>query len=178
MWLLSFEWLLCLVLVFWCVGVRRRLLRLRTDCGSCLEGLDQAFRQALASLQAGDVVVPYLSACDALRGVAPWSGGRSQQARHMARLEVAWLALQQAWPGPVQNLTAEPALAGWHSSWQQQMHLLTLAVTSFNQAVIAYNRAIAQFPAMLIARLLGMAPGHCLQLVSPVLLMSSRRITS
>lgn len=184
MWFISFEWLLCLVLVFWCVGAYRRLVRLRTACCSRFSELDTAFRQVLGGLSPVDAqhraeaVSPAHQALHATAQLLDQAlaAVRRQplEADRLAALDAAWQALQVAWIAHVQVVAehAEPSAGRWladaHARWQQQLTLQAHAAASFNRAVAAYNHGIAQFPAVLMARLLGMAPGRCLSTVAPV----------
>jgi len=196
MWFISLEWLLCLVLVFWCVGAYRRLLRLRAACRSSFEGLDSYFRQTLALLQAfGADADPEQSedrpARQALLATAQWLEQtldalklQPLQRDGMAGLESAWQALQVAWQAHARVVLAQAsgpaavALPGWQARWQQLQAVQAHAAEPFNQAVAAYNRAIAQFPAVVMARVLGMAPGRCLQAAMLPLALPSRSTIS
>lgn len=176
MWSLSLEWLLLAVLVFWAVGAYTRLKRLRAACATAFQALDLHFQQILALLSEFESQPPaaegeMLHARHALQPTAALLqsallGARAKplQADGVAGLDAAWQALQVGWTA-YEAVVAQAAAAAaadstaqapaglgpWSQRWQQLHTLQAHAAQQFNQAVLAYNAAIAQFPACLLA---------------------------
>ena len=170
MWFLSLEWLALTVGVFWAVGAYTRLKRLRAACAQAFQSLDLHLQQLLAVLDEFDAQSPVdqgemLPARHALQPTAALlqaalQGARAQplQGDGVAGLDAAWQALQVAWSAyeavvahQRADAPARQTLAPWSQRWQQQHTLQVHAAEQFNQAVSAYNAAIAQFPARLLA---------------------------
>lgn len=114
--------LLLLVVLFWLVGARRRLRRLRRDCQRTFTPLAEQLAQAQAlaaqAQQHSSGIAPQARA--ALQALAPCASAlgqaSAQMQRHPLRPEVAteldhaWHALHLAWHGYLHHLThsAEP----------------------------------------------------------------------
>ena len=183
MWILSLEWLSLAITVFWVAGAWKRMQRLRTTCKSAFAALDAQFVLALewlrtcARAEAGEgAEASAQHARHALLPSADLLELALQQARQhplrpeaIAALDSAWQSLQVAWqayaqlcPEPQGGEGAEAPPAG-PQDWGQLMVVQRHCTAQFNAAVEDYNRAIGQFPAWVLARILGMKPGRSFQ---------------
>lgn len=194
MWMLSLEWLLVAVLVFWVVGAFKRLKRLRQESkqafaivdAQCLQTIDWLRHCArLQALQAKVAGAPmelapnaWLSSADALESAL--QAARLQPLKHttIAALESAWQAAQVAWLADVacsqrQAGIGDEQLQEWSLRWQQLTTLHNHSTDQFNAVANDYNRAIAQFPACAVARLSGLQPARTFQKDAASLMQSS-----
>ncbi|MBX9835092.1 MAG: LemA family protein [Burkholderiaceae bacterium] len=166
----SVLWLLLLTAVFWAVGAYYRLNRLRLAFLQAFAGLDAHLARALAWMEeyeaaqagAGAPVVP---ARDALRQAVAQCADALARARvqplhaaAVAALQQSLLVLDAAWMAQAQQLPALAVPEGampWAQRWEQyQMHNAQ-AQEQLRLAAAQYNAAIAQFPAQLLAAILG-----------------------
>ena len=171
----SVLWLLLLVVVFWAVGAYYRLSRLRLAFLQAFAALDAHLVRALAWLDEYEAAqaragAPAAPARDALQqAVAQCADAlaraRVQPLHAVSAASVAVAALQQslqvldaAWLTQAQQLPALAAPEGaapWAQRWEQyQMHNAQ-AQAQLRLAAAQYNAAIAQFPAQLLAAILG-----------------------
>ena len=153
-------WLLCAVLLCWCVGLYQRLLRLRLGVQQALTSLEQplaAFGNALsryvtASDTAAQAAVEWRPLLDATRALtvagqaarnAPFAALPLQQlGQALDRMNAAWAVLVDI-PAELLN------------DWQQAEFEMRAARAQFNQQIADYNAALQQFPARLAARPMG-----------------------
>lgn len=197
MWSLSLEWMLLALLVFWAVGAYNRLARLRSSCVQQFGTLDAHLGQWHAMLQAFEAQPrpegqsPALVHAQAalhqtaaqLQAALADARGRPLRETALASLEHACSALEVAWqamskvavdssPGngapQSEAPTPEPdPLQPWQQRWTEHQVRNRLGLQQFNAAAERYNAAIAQYPARLLAWLLGFRPVRSL-LIEPV----------
>lgn len=174
----------CLALcVFWCVGVYNRLMRIRARGLSALGSVEKHMRiytdlvrenlaQGVAAHAHRSTADPayddwasLLSALqvfeDALKNTQ--AGGLRNEA--LAHLGQSFDAVQSAW----RRLNeVPPDLAGplvpvtMRTQWDTVTQRVETARGGFNQILAQYNEAIAQFPARLVAGVMGFKPGGTL----------------
>jgi LemA protein len=176
MWMLSLEWLLLAVGVFWLIGARKRLKRLRqahklaftavdVQCVQAIELLRSSARvQSLKDKVAGGAIAhspqAVLLSADALEACVLQARNQPLRPHTTASLQTAWQAMQMAWHAYLQVLAADPAHAEqqqeWSTRWQSLLATHDHSTAQFNAAVHDYNRAIAQFPACALARISGL----------------------
>jgi LemA protein len=180
MWILSLEWLLLAVLVFWSIGALKRLKRLRVQGKKAFEPVDAHFTLVLALLrECGPEVTEDPSflrhARSALLPSADLLDAALQQARQhplrpevIASLDSTWQSLQVAWRAYAQLSESTQACApadaqAWTLRWQELDILCCHSMAQFNTAVLHYNQAIAQIPVCVVARIFGFKPGRIFQ---------------
>lgn len=176
MWMLSLEWLLLAVLVFWVMGAGKRLKRLRqanklawaavdAQCMHSLDWLRAGIRlQTLKDKVTGGAVAhapqAVLAQADALEAVVVHARTQALRPQTTVALQSAWHDVQAAWQAYTQELADDPAYAEqlqeWAARWQPLLALHDHSTAQFNAAVNDYNRAIAQFPACALARISGL----------------------
>lgn len=163
------------LLLFWLIGAYNRLVRLRVALGRAFAALDPLLTERLTwieSLQA-PVGAPDVASADA--GVAAvWTrlaAARDQFALALAslrrapadgaaaqRLVLAEAVLQPVWAellgGPEEGAAPADA-AELRAALDRLRHQERPLADAFNAAVQAYNHAIGQFPALLLARAVG-----------------------
>ncbi len=168
----SFFWILLAVVVFWAVGAYNRLVRLRSAAIQAFGGLDVHLVRMMAlpgecAAAAGPMAREGEPAWQSLQAAATQFGAslavaRAQplQADAAAALSTALQVLCVAWD---ERMAAADTL---HAPWAQQWNQLQLqrkqAQEQFNRAVVHYNEAVAQFPAQLLAGMVGFQPGRTL----------------
>ena len=168
--------LVCLaLLVFWGLGAYNRLVRLRAAIGQNLAVIDSYLTRyeelvELAVTAAASAPFGWQSSIAPELGAAHWT--RLQTAARKTAIAMAhWqdllfshtaaralreskLELSQAWQSinhpDVYYITVAPEL---QSRWTELDVLIQPDVDRYNHAVTHYNAAIAQFPALLLARL-------------------------
>lgn len=186
--MLSFPlWFLILLAVvfFWAVGAYNRLVRLRAAIHKAFAALDeQLFRQqvwiqgnlpahmrgaATAPLELQDATTAawarLQAASDQFTVVLAQARARPIDADQTAALVLAHEAMRTAWVGVLQEAIphdAVPSAERLQERWMRLLHQSLPLRTAFNDAAQAYNRAIAQFPASLLARLVGFRPAGSL----------------
>jgi LemA protein len=184
-------WSLGALLLFWVVGAYNRLMRLRADAKTAFAALDAELSRQV------DLVRDQLPPPEATQpasldgqGGSFWAGlhgaaaqfaaslaavrSRPLEPEGIAALSAAQDVLAMAWARAERDDAhdlAGPRLPDTVTSRRAQLALQTHAATQqFNQAVVRYNEAIAQFPAVLLAWLFGFKPGRGVTpLTAPVL---------
>lgn len=177
MFLSSVVWLLVLVLLFWGVGAYHRLARLRAAAVQAFAALEAHLLALLALLaeydaaqaRAGAPSVPARAALQAAAGqcASALAHARTQplQAQPAAALHDALQVLEAAWITLAQQLPALAVPAGalpWAQRWEQQQAHKAQAQAQLRLAATHYNAAIGQFPAQLLAWLLGFTSARTL----------------
>ncbi|MDO8280108.1 MAG: LemA family protein [Burkholderiaceae bacterium] len=177
-----FFWLAAGVLLFWSVGAYNRLIRLRSDVAASFTALDAALvsrvelvRSLLPVAQvekAGSVADARASEWAGLDGAAHQFGASLSAARSrpleagaIAALAAACDALTVAWQRVQLEAgdLAGPALPeSVCAEWEQLSQRVRSASEHFGLCVAAYNQAIAQFPALLLAWIFSFRPGRAL----------------
>lgn len=172
-------WTVAAVLLFWSVGAYNRLVRLRAETNAAFAALDAQWLRQLALVDAtlaqavrpsqltqpGDLMDDVTLLWTALRGAAAQLSAslvamrpRPLQAEAAAALGAAQDVLGSAWQRVQQDAND---LAGSSlpdtvaAQWLQLNHETRQAQAQFNEAVVRYNVAIAQFPAVLVAWVFG-----------------------
>lgn len=175
-------WIALAIVPFWSIGAYNRLVRLRSHAIAAFAAIDNQFRQYVTLVQinfpatgtfaAGENQTPDVDgvpvAWAGLGGAATQFEGSLKVARlrpldalAASALKTAYETLGVSWE---RLKNAPPDLAGppLPDSLQLQWEHITLhaddARQEFNQRVAAYNTAIAQFPARLLAWLFGFKP--------------------
>jgi LemA protein len=176
-------WILAAVALFWGVGAYNRLVRLRSDAKVAFNALDAELQKqvqlVLACIPPEEEQAPSQFA----GGSAFWGGlqgaaaqlsaslasakSRPLDPERIAALGAAQEVLSTAWERAERDDAhdlAGPRLPENSSSERMQLVRMTQAATEhFNHAVIQYNGAIAQFPAVLLAWLFGFQPARGLR---------------
>ena len=179
-------WIVAGLAVFWSVGAHNRLVRLRSQAIAAFAVVDDHFTKYVALVRSN----AYLMNDSGLAELIPrpadglahvWSGldgaltqfevalkmtsQRPLDAGAMGALQTAYSTLRTSW----ERLQNEPPdLAGHRlpevlqQEWSRISLLVASVSTDFNRLVRAYNEAITQFPASLLARLFGFKPARAL----------------
>jgi len=173
--------MLCLaLLVFWALGAYNRLVRLRASIGQMVAAIDVHLTRyeelvELAVTAAASAPFGWQSSIAPELGAVHWT--RLQTAARKTAIAMAhWqdllfshsaaralreskLELSQAWQAlnhpDVYYITVAPEL---NAKWAELDVLIQPDVERYNQAASAYNAAIGQFPALLLARLFSFHP--------------------
>lgn len=176
MWMLSLEWLLLAVGVFWVMGASKRLKRLRlahkhawvevdARCVQAIELLRSSARmQSLKDKVAGGAVAhspqAVLLSADALEAAVLEARMQPLRPQTTASMQAAWHAMYMAWQAYLDELLTDSVHAEqaqeWTTRWQTLLARHDHSTAQFNAAVHDYNRAIAQFPACVLARISGL----------------------
>jgi LemA protein len=171
-------WLVLALLVFWCVGLYNRVMRIRArglDAFGSIEKYLRTFGMLVQTHIAGgvDLHSPAVSGSTAnipdawarlvnnvLALEAAYKVARSMPLTQepLSRLAAAIAAVQTEW----QVLRDEPAdLAGspvpdaMRQQWEEASVKLQSARDAFNQIMARYNEALHQFPARLVVAIMG-----------------------
>lgn len=147
------------VWVFWSVGAYNRLVGLRNELQRCFAPVDEQLRarQALLqrwceSLDGADeaAVQSFRAACQQIDGACAHARAHPTRAGALTSLRLADEILMQARAklpaGADESLAA--ALAEADTT-------LAFARRQFNEAALAYNRAVSQFPTWVLSGLFG-----------------------
>jgi LemA protein len=173
-------WIVAAVALFWTVGAYNRLMRLRAEAKTAFASLDAELTKQI-ELVRNDLPPPEQTQPASLDGEGSfWAGLHGSAAQFaaslaaarprplepagIAALSAAYDVLVMAWEraerddahdlaGP--RLPDTVTLRRAHLAMQSQV-----ATEQFNQAVLRYNQAIGQFPAVLLAWLFGFKPGR------------------
>lgn len=179
------------ILFFWAVGAYNRLVRLRAAVNRAFAALDeQLMRQVVwvqgclpAALRDTMMTAPAALPDDAsaawlrLNAAGDQFASALAQARSaassakpaMASLVMAHEALRSAWIGVIADAIAPDAVPSAERLQERWMRLLHQAMplrTVYNDAANAYNQAIGQFPAVVVAKLFGFRPAGTLTRLS------------
>ena len=174
------------ITLFWSVGAYNRLVRLRAKTKARFVLLDGHLSQMItivvdhlkihssppfAQEDTGSVGPNAATAMAGMQGAstqfdASLKVGRSQplDPGAMAALQTALVTLQMSWERMHEERLhfheLPPALTD--QAWAGNMQLITHASSEFNRAVLAYNAAVRQFPAVVLAYLCGFRPAGCI----------------
>jgi len=175
-------WIVAALLLFWAIGAYNRLTRLRARVRQAFAALDEQLLRQIVWVQSclpesmrGVQTSPIelqdevTAAWVRLLGASDQFAAALARARAeavvsvsaMAGLVLAHEALRTAWAGALAQAVpadAVPSAERLQSRWLRLLHQSLPLRTAFNEAVQAHNRAIAQFPAALVARLSGFRP--------------------
>ena len=178
-------WLIVAVAVFWAVGAYRRLTGLRAQVNRQFAVLEELLLRYQALVQEATTA--------AVTSPGSWQSSVAPEmaASHWTRLQVAAnlsaMAIAHMQEHPLES-SSVVALAATHrdlqAAWESLIHPAVYYVSvpesltqrwselgialqpdlqRFNQTVLAYNEAIALFPASLMARGLKYKPGRILE---------------
>lgn len=173
--------LLLALLLFWALGAHNRLVRLRARVTRAFAALDEQLVRQLVLTQGSlpdamrdgqadaDAVVDAVDAASAAwqrlqaageQFAVTLAAARANplHAPAIAALVLAHEALRTAWNGALADAVPADAVPSAERLQQRWMRVLLQALplrTAFNEAVQAYNHAIRQFPASLLAWVLG-----------------------
>lgn len=176
-------WIVAAVALFWAVGGYNRLVRLRSDANAAFAGLEAELAQQVKLVHACVPPEEDQAQSQFAGGSAFWGGlqgaaaqlqaslaaakARPLDPERIAALGAAQEVLAMAWDRAERDDAhdlAGPRLPENFSSERQQLERMALAATErFNQAIVRYNEAIAQFPAALLAWLFGFHPARGLR---------------
>jgi LemA protein len=169
-------WIACAVLLFWGVGAYNRLVRLRGEANAAFAELDGHLQRQIELVDAvvGEEPESIFEGAQSsfwggLQGAAAQLRASLAAARHrpldperIAALGSAQSVLVVAWDRAERDDAHDLAGARLPDSLTGQRARLTsdciAAAERFGRAVAQYNEAIAQFPALLLARLFGFKP--------------------
>jgi LemA protein len=176
-------WLLVAALLFWAVGAHNRLMRLRSQGIVAFTAFEALLNQYLLlvreNLPSTDVGLGVRASLDNDPGVAAWAALVAAADQFRASLKVArtqplngpttsalstaietlrlsWLRLRNLPPDLAGSALPETLL----TQWAQLSLQAEVARNNFNKAVLNYNDAIGQFPAILLAGVLGFRPAQ------------------
>lgn len=176
-------WVLAAVTLFWAVGAYNRLVRLRSDANAAFAALESELQKQVQLVHACVPPEEEQAPSQFTGGSAFWGGLQGAGAQLAASLasarakpldperiaalgaaqEVLGMAWDRAERDDAHDL-AGPRLPEDFSGERQQLLRMTQAATEhFNQAVLRYNEAIGQFPALLLAWLFGFQPARGLR---------------
>ena len=177
-------WIACALLIFWAVGAYNRLVRLRGEVNAAFAGMEaelakhvQLVEQCLpegetqpASLfdgQESSFWSGLQGAAHQLQASLALARQKPLAADGIAALGAAQDVLGMAWERAERNDAhdlAGPRLPPTLTTTRAQLVAQAgAAAAQFNQAVERYNRAVRQFPAVLLAWLFGFKPGRGLR---------------
>ncbi len=170
------------VLFFWTVGAYNRLVRLRTLVVKNFAALDEQLVRQLVWVQGclpeplrdgvqtapGELRDDVTAAWVRLQAASDQFAVALAQARAqpidvatMAGLVLAHEALRTAWSSVLaQGIApdAVPSADRLQARWMRLLHQALPLRAAFNDAALAYNQGIAQFPAVVVARAFGFRP--------------------
>jgi LemA protein len=176
-------WVASAVTVFWALGAYNRLVRLRSDASGAFAALESELQKQVKLVY--DCVPPEdeWAPSQFTGGSAFWGGlqgaasqlaaslasarARPLDPERIAALGAAQEVLSMAWDRAERDDAhdlAGPRLPEDFSGERAQLVRMTQAATEkFNHAVVQYNDAIAQFPAVMLAWLFGFQPARGLR---------------
>ncbi len=177
------SWIVAAVLVFWAVGAYNRLMRLRAAANAAFAALDEEFTRQLELVNACLLPEDSHPASQFDGGSAFWGGLQGAAAQfaaslaaarirpldpeRMAALGAAQEILAMAWERAERDDAhdlAGPRLPHNVSAEREQLaRQAHVATRHFNDAVLRYNEAIEEFPALVLAWLFGFKPGRGLR---------------
>jgi len=175
------------VLLAWSLGAYNRLVRLRARVIRAFAPVDHRLGQAMVLLPQGPTASDQPSDADepegdtGAHGFVNWAGlsAAATQLEHslriarrqpldasaMAALRTAYATVHAVWQRQHGDASDTwPAIAPVldQRAWEDNTQVAREAMETLNHSVTAYNSAIAQFPALLLAYLFGFGPAACL----------------
>ena len=167
------QFALVALLVFWAVGAHNRLVRLKNAVGQAYAAIDAHLRERqvlLSRLLDGeprpepDLHAQFALACRAVQAAMDQARQRPSGGAEAAALQAAERQLDER----LAQLWQSPALreaAGFEGGLRELVIELArlddrtdIVAQPYNQAVQAFNEAVQEFPAWLVARLAGLKP--------------------
>lgn len=177
MWSSPLFWILVAVMVFWALGAYNRLVRLRAAVQAADNQWQEVLRRWVQTSQAWRAAAP-MQAADLADGAAL---AATERLEHASQVLEAALVAAQARGG--ERLPSHPewdacrallaagtdmlANAGgtegaemvpWRAQAAELQSVTTIAARNAEDAMQAYQAAIGQFPASVLARVCGFAP--------------------
>jgi LemA protein len=176
-------WIAAAIAVFWMVGAYNRLVRLRSNANAAFAALESVLSRQVQLVHACVPPDEEQPTSQFSGGSAFWGGlqgaaaqlsaslasarARPLDPERIAALGAAQEVLDMAWDRAERDDAhdlAGPRLPGNFSGEREQLVRMTQVATgNFNDAVLGYNEAIAQFPAVLLAWLFGFQPAQGLR---------------
>ena len=169
--------------VFWSVGLYNRLMRIRGRSLSAFGSVERHMRvyadlvrenvahgtavhlHTFTAEKFSDDWACLLCALQVFEDALKETGASALRREALARLGLAYDAVQAAWS---RLNEAPPDLAGplvpatMRTQWDAATQRVETARGGFNQILTQYNEALAQFPARLVAGVMGFKPGSML----------------
>lgn len=176
-------WIISAVTLFWAVGAYNRLVRLRSEAKAAFTTLETELHKQVQLVMACIPPEDEQAQSQFMGGSAFWGGLQGAAAQlaaslaaarskpldpeRIAALGAAQEVLSSAWDRAERDDAhdlAGPRLPDNFSDERQQLVRMTQAATEhFNQAVVNYNHAITQFPAVMLAWIFGFQPARGLR---------------
>ena len=176
-------WVIAAVTLFWMVGAYNRLVRLRSDANGAFASLESELLKQVQLVH--DCVPPEdeWAPSQFTGGSAFWGGLQGAAAQLAASLasakarpldperiaalgsaqEVLGMAWDRAERDDAHDLAGARLPENFSGERAQLVRMAQAATENFNQAVVRYNEAIAQFPAVMLAWLFGFHPARGLR---------------
>lgn len=153
-------WLLAAVLVFWCVGVYNRVMRLKARSVEALGALEKRTQEWVLLIRGG--LPAEWSALHALARALD-DAGKSALASPLARktreeFGRSMDALQSQWTATCaapSDLADTPFPVELQAPWDEASAHVQSARSDLNQKVQSYNEALQQFPASMVVGMMG-----------------------
>ncbi len=177
MWSSPLFWILVAVMVFWALGAYNRLVRLRAAVQAADNQWQEVLRRWVRTSQAWRAAAP-VQAADLADGAALAATERLEHASQV--LEAALVAAQArggerlpshpewdacrallaAWTDMLANAggTEAAEMAPWRAQAADLQAVTTIAARNAEEAMQAYQAAIGQFPASVLAQVCGFGP--------------------
>jgi len=175
-------WIIPALLLFWVIGAYNRLVRLRSRARQAFATLDEQLMRQLVwvqtclpeSMRGGAQTAPadlhdeatlawarLHAASDQFAAALAHARPDVADVATMAGVVLAHEAMRAAWASVLTDAVAPnavPSADRLQARWMRLLHQAWPLRNAFNDAAQAYNQAIAQFPASIIARLTGLRP--------------------
>ena len=179
MWSSPLSWIVIAVALFWAVGAYNRLVRLRSTVVQAFGSLDAHLVRWLAMLGEFDAAQATSGALDretrsTLQGATTQLTAtlavvraRPLQGDAVAALSAACAVVDAVWLNLQPGADADDAhrkMAPWRARWDELRKHNEQAAQLFNDAVLHYNTALGQFPALLLAWVFGFTPARALSI--------------
>jgi LemA protein len=178
-------WVIWAIFIFWVVGVYERLQNLRLSVAKRFTVLEEAMLRYQTLVQEATTAA-MTSAAGWPAAIAPEMGAsywtRVQVAANLSAMALARMQEHPLDPASAVALvaTSKDLQASWEAlvapdlyyitipdslrqRWLEQTIAIGPDLQRFNQSVEAYNEAIAEFPARLMARVMKFKPGRVLE---------------
>lgn len=177
MWSSPLFWILVAVMVFWALGAYNRLVRLRAAAQAADTQWQEVLRRWIQMSRAWRAAAP-LQAADLADGASLAVNERLEHASQVLEVALAaaqaqggerlpsdpeWdacRALLAAWTDMLANAggTEGAEMAPWRAQAAELQSVTTIAARNAEDAMQAYQAAIGQFPASVLARVCGFGP--------------------
>jgi LemA protein len=156
-------WVGCALLVFWCVGLYNRLMRIRAQALVEMNAVEQSLKRYvdLGKVYGADTFYDdqdrdWMSLCDSLHKLE-----RHVNDQQPSRLDPKWVqttevlfhCMQEAWSvlaGRSADLAGSAVPEPMRLQWEACALSLLTSHQRYNEAVLRYTEALDQFPARLM----------------------------